>query len=226
MAIKKNEEAIEIRPVEIVSVPIRIVGDSPLIMHKWSEKAKRMMLEAQQGKKKGKAKEIRNPAREFIDSLYWTSGKPDIPDDADEDQCEALFHEAIANGATFGFPVTAIKQGAQSAAFRLGWTKNKMSMRAAFFIESDDEGLVQIHSDPPVLREDMVKIGMGSSDLRYRGEFRNWYADIVIRYNKNGEISLENIVNALNAAGYACGLGEWRPERDGDYGRYHVESVA
>ena len=54
MATKKaNTEVIEIRPIEIKKVTIRIVGDTPLIMHAWSEKAKRMMLEAQMGIAKG-----------------------------------------------------------------------------------------------------------------------------------------------------------------------------
>ena len=45
MATKKNEEIIEIKPVEIKSVKLRIVGDSPLITHAWSAKAKRQILE-------------------------------------------------------------------------------------------------------------------------------------------------------------------------------------
>ena len=50
MATKKAAtEVIEIRPIEIKKVTIRIVGDTPLSMHAWSEKGKRMMLEAQMG---------------------------------------------------------------------------------------------------------------------------------------------------------------------------------
>ena len=26
----------------------------------------------------------------------------------------------------------------------------------------------------------------------------------------------------INAGGYVCGIGEWRPERDGQYGMFHV----
>ena len=49
-----KSEVIEIKPIEIKKMTIRLVGDTPLIMHAWSEKAKRQMLEAQQGKAKGK----------------------------------------------------------------------------------------------------------------------------------------------------------------------------
>ena len=216
MATKKAAtEVIEIRPIEIKKVTIRIVGDTPLIMHAWSEKAKRMMLEAQMGMAKGKKKEAKNPVDDFIRSMYWLTPMP-------EDGTMESFEEAIANGARFGFPVTAFKQAAISAAYRMGWAKDKMSMRGAFFIDSDENGMIEIHSDTPEMREDMVKVGMGTADIRYRGEFKNWYADLTISYNANGQYSLENIVNIINAGGYVCGVGEWRPERDGQNGMFHV----
>lgn len=37
MAAKKIETAIELKPIELETVKIRIEGISPLIMHKWSE---------------------------------------------------------------------------------------------------------------------------------------------------------------------------------------------
>lgn len=216
MATKKAAtEVIEIRPIEIKKVTIRIVGDTPLIMHAWSEKAKRMMLEAQMGVAKGKKKEAKNPVDDFIRSMYWLTTMP-------EDGTMESFEEAITNGARFGFPVTAFKQAAISAAYRMGWAKDKMSMRGAFFIDSDENGMIEIHSDTPEMREDMVKVGMGTADIRYRGEFKNWYADLTISYNANGQYSLENIVNIINAGGYVCGVGEWRPERDGQNGMFHV----
>ena len=216
MATKKTE-VIEIRPIEIKKVTVRVVGDTPLIMHAWSEKAKRMMLEAQMGIAKGKKKEVKNPADDFIRSMYWLTPMP-------EDGTMESFEEAIANGARFGFPVTAFKQAAISAAYRMGWAKDKMSMRGAFYIDSDENGMIEIHSDTPEMREDMVKGGIGTADIRYRGEFKNWYADLTISYNANGQYSLENIVNIINAGGYVCGVGEWRPERDGQNGMFHVQA--
>lgn len=216
MAIKKNTtEVLEIRPIEIQKVNLRIVGDTPLIMHAWSEKAKRMMLEAQMGLANGKKKEPKNPVEDFIRSMYWLTDMP-------EEMTEEAFNEAISNGARFGFPVTAFKQAAISAAYRMGWAKDKVSLRGAFFIDSDENGMIEIHSDAPKMREDMVKVGMGTADIRYRGEFANWYADMTISYNMNGNYSLENIMNIINAGGYICGVGEWRPEKDGQYGMFHV----
>ena len=242
MATKKTE-VIEIRPVEIVKAKITVVGDSPLIMHAWSAKAKREILEKEIGATKTKAREPKNPIEDFVSSMYWLTPMP-------EEMTAEAVGAALSGGARFGFPVTAFKQAAISAAYRMGWAKDKMSMRGAFFIEPDADGyyggdleidwekkrvvvvpnsfrseaLVEIHSDPSLMREDMVRVGMGSADIRYRGEFRNWWAELNINFNANGQYSLEQIINIINAGGFACGVGEWRPEKDGQNGTFHVEA--
>lgn len=213
----KSTEILEIKPIKIVKTTVRIVGTSPLIMHAWSEKAKREMLEKQMKTTKTSAKTAKNPVEDFIRSLYWLTPMP-------ETFTEEAFDKAIADGARFGFPVTGIKQAAISASYRLGWTKDKMSLRGVFFIDGDENQMIEIHSDPPIMREDMVKIAGGTADIRYRGEFRNWYADLDISFNENGQYTLEQIINIINAGGYTCGIGEWRPERDGQYGMFIVDA--
>lgn len=242
MATKKTE-VVEIRPIEVVKTKIRIVGDSPLIMHAWSAKAKREILVKEIGATKTKAREAKNPVEDFVSSMYWLTPMPT------EFTKEAV-HDSLCNGAKFGFPVTAFKQAAISAAFRMGWSKDKMSNRGAFFIDPEVDGyysgdleidwdrkgvkvvpnvfraepMVEIHSDGPIMREDMVRVGMGSADIRYRGEFQNWYADLTVSFNANGQYSMEQILNIINAGGYVCGVGEWRPEKDGQYGMFHIQT--
>ena len=218
MVKKATAEVIEIRPIQIKTFTVHIVGDTPLIMHAWSEKAKREMLEKQMKVTNTKSRDAKNPVEDFIRSMYWLSPMP-------EEMTMEAFEEAIANGARFGFPITAFKQAAISAAYRMGWAKDKMSMRGAFFIDGDENQMLEIKSDAPIMREDMVKVGMGTADIRYRGEFRNWSADINISFNENGQYSLEQIINIINAGGYVCGVGEWRPERDGQYGMFHVTAT-
>lgn len=221
----KTEETIEIRPLKRSIAKIRIVGDSPLIIHAWSEKAKREMLEAQQTQKKTKVKkkDAKVPVADFINSLYWLTEKPETDDKTDE-ELMGEFEEALQNGARFGFPVVAIKKAANSAAYRSGWVKNQMELRGAYFFRSETDGNVEVLSDDgPIMREDMVRIGMGKADIRYRGQFNTWHIDLTMEYNENGNISLEDIINCINAGGYSVGIGEWRPEKDGEYGRFHVE---
>lgn len=241
MATNKNADIIAITPIKKDDITVRIIGDSPLIMHAWSAKAKREILWKEIGFPKTKARDVRDPIGDFCSSAYWLTPMPD------ELTFESV-HEAIVNGARFGFPCTAFKQAAIAAGFRMGWAKNMTSLRPAFFIEPDFDGyyagdlqidydnrcidivpnqyrfepMVEIHSDLPVIREDMVRVGMGSADIRYRAEFRNWYADLKVVFNANGQYSKEQVINLINAGGYACGVGEWRPEKDGQFGMFHV----
>lgn len=221
MAVKKTVE-VAIAPLDIQTINIRLVGDTPLIVHRWDEKNKRMMLEAQQGKSKGKKKDPKIPVADFIHSMYWLDGKEPNTDGLSEEECEKAFADAIASGARFGFPATAFKKAAISAAYRMGWSKDKVSLQGAFFINGVDGDLVEIKSDAPIMREDVVKIGMGTADLRYRGEFGNWSTEFTMTYNANGQYSLENILAMLNAGGYTCGVGEWRVEKGGQFGMFHV----
>lgn len=124
MATAKKTETVEIKPIEIKQVTLRIEGDTPIIMHAWSEKAKKMMLDAQMGLAKGKKKEAKNPIDDFIQSMYWLTDKP-------KESTEEAFMQAIKDGARFGFPATSFKQAAISAAYRLGYVKDKMGLRGA-----------------------------------------------------------------------------------------------
>ena len=214
---KKNEAAIiEIKPLNIVTTTVRIEGDTPLIMHSWSEKAKRMILDKQMKKTKSSAKEAKNPVEDFIESIYWIEGKP-------SEYTEDAFEDACKNGARFGFPVTAIKQATISSAYRNGITKDMASLRGAFFIAGEgSELLAEVKGCTPTMREDMVRVGMGVADIRFRGEFANWYMDLQVSYNANGTYTLDQIINLINVGGFSCGIGEWRPEKDGNYCMYHV----
>lgn len=214
---KKTEQLIEIRPLDIKKVGIRIVGDTPLIVHAWSDKAKKMMLDTQMGVTKTKAKEKRDPFDDFIQSMYWLEGKP-------EESTPEAFEEAVENGAKWGFPVGAIKQAANSSAYRLKWVKNQMELRGAYFLKTEYGEMAEIKGSVPKMREDMVRIGMGTADLRYRAEYFPWYMDMTLEYNASGGMSLEQIVNVISAGGFVCGIGEWRPERDGTFGTYHLET--
>ena len=222
---KKKEEIIEIQPLQRAKVPIRIVGETPLIVHAWSEKAKKEMLDAQMGKSKGKKKDPKNPVQDFICSAYWLTPKP-------EDDGFEAFEKTVNDGARFMFPVTALKNASVSAAYRMGWTKDKVSMRGSMWLwDANPNGdvpleMMEIHSDElPEMREDMVKIGMGTADLRYRMQYTKWHMDIVLEYIEGGQFSLENILNIIYAGGLVCGIGEWRNEKGGIFGQYHVEGV-
>ena len=232
MAMKaaKTEE-ISIRSFEQKTTKIRIVGDSPLIIHNWSEKAKKEMLDAQTGKGKTKKKPCKMPFDDFARACYWITP---MPTETIKDPCngeerevvtEELFDKAIKDGAKFGIKTISFKLAGNSTAYRMGWVKNQMGLRGAYFLGSEFGELAEIKGCIPMMREDPVKVGMGSSDLRYRPIFENWYCDLDLHLNTGFGFSFDDIINAINAGGAGCGVGEWRPEKDGPFGTYHVEIV-
>lgn len=195
MATAKTNDVvrIEIPPINIQRTSIRIVGDTPLIVHNWSEKSKKEMLDKQM-KKASTGRTTKDPEQDFRDSLYV------LPD------------------GRYGFPSVGFKNAAVTACTSLDKSVTKVGARQAFHVSGE---LVVIEGDQPTPREDMVRVGMGSADLRYRGEFKNWYADIEVVFNPHA-MSLEQIINLFNYAGFGVGVGEWRPEKNGQFGRFHV----
>jgi hypothetical protein len=190
--------------IDTRTMQLRLVGDSPLISHAWSQKAIEMML-AKQMKKAKTAKDAKDPWSDFCESLYWLSAKPAKPTEDDVTKAE------------FGFPCVAFKAAAVGAC-RFSEGIKMTEARGAFHVSGE---LVKIESDPPKMRQDMVRIAMGTADVRFRGEFTQWAATITVAYNA-AALSPEQIVNLFNLAGFGVGVGEWRPEKDGSYGRFHV----
>lgn len=185
-------------------IEVTLVGDSELICHRWSDKAKQMMLDKQM-KKASKGKEAKDPWQDFCDSLYWMTKQPEkaTPEDIE--------------AAEFGMPAVAFKAAAVGAC---RFADMKMTeARGAFHVENE---MIKIDSnEPPRMREDMVRISMGTADIRYRGGFPQWSVTLPVVYNATA-ISPEQIVNLFNIAGFGIGIGEWRPEKDGQFGRFHV----
>lgn len=211
MSTKKEEKVIELKKVQVKSMQITIVGDSPLLMRRFSEKAKQQILDIQTKKAKA-TREARDPWADMIDGLNWLTPMP-------EEKTEAGLNKAIANGAAFGFPAVGLKQSAISAAYRAGLSKNKVELQGLFHIP--DEYIVI--EGIPEMREDYVKIPKtGAADLAFRGEFKQWKSTFTINYIE-GIYSIEQIINFINLGGFTVGIGEWRPEKGGSFGRFHVE---
>ena len=230
MATKKTadeKKVIYIKPVEEGILNIRIVGDTPLILSAWTKKAVREMLDAQtEGKKTKKQTVLKNIWAETAERLYWMDGEPDV----DYSDWTPELYEELAEGARFGFPATAFKQAAISAALRSGYIKYKTEIQGDFFIVGEgDRQLVEIkYNEIPSMREDNVRLaGIGRvADLRHRPQFESWYSDLIVKYDLNGNIDAESIINLINLGGRKCGVGEWRVEKAGQYGMFHVESVS
>jgi len=188
---------IALEPIMQVRVTTRLIGKSPLIQHQWGEKAISMMRDKHAGKKT-KNRDVRDPQAEGEAAAYRTE-----------------------KGA-YGVPAMAIKAAVLGAAHKdLGIEKTLV--RKALFLVCDDKGKVlPMDCDEPEIREDTVRVGMGSADLRYRPYFHRWAVDVT--WEIDGTLlRVEDLVNLINRAGFGVGIGEWRPEKGGEYGRFEVD---
>ena len=190
---------ISLKPIARARMTFGIRSTSPLLMHQWSEKAKRMMRDKQQEGKKTKTRELRNPDEEAKSATYTT---------ADGD---------------VGIPAMAFKSAIVTAAHKdIGIEKTLV--RKALFLICDDANMVIPFTEcaEPIVREDMVRVGMGSADLRYRPEFKTWKAEVALEID--AELLQDKDVLALvGRAGFGVGVCEWRPEKGGEFGRFEID---
>lgn len=185
---------IELPPFNLCRMELLLIGDAPLICHAWSAKTKAEML-AKQMKRAQEARPAKDPEQDYQDSLYR---HPD---------------------GGWAFPAIAFKAAAVDACSHVSGI-TKVAARGAFHIMGQ---WVRIEGEP-TMREDMVRINMGTADIRYRGAFDPWAATVPLQYNAS-LMSDEQIVHLFNVAGFGVGVGEWRPQRGGIFGRFHVESI-
>ena len=87
--------------------------------------------------------------------------------------------------------------------------------------------LAEVKGCVPKMLESMVRVGGVSktADIRHRAIFEDWYMDLEVSWNRNGPVTIEQIVNLINLGGFSNGIGEWRPEKDGSYGCFQVVPV-
>lgn len=230
---QKATERVEIKKVPIEKARIKIVGDSPLLVHAWSEKAKKELLAGMQmtkQEKKMKEHEKKDPFADFVEAAYWITPMPQVRGLPEEKQVE-LFEKAIEEGAQFGFPTIAFKKAAITACYSEGTVTNRALMRRLFHVNavhgahvgSSQELAILNIEEPPECSEDPVKVGPARvADLRYRPCFRKWSVELELSLIKTGMFTMSDIINAIDKGGFMNGVGEWRTEKDGEFGNYHV----
>jgi hypothetical protein len=191
-AAAQSNAPVQINRIDAVQLQVPIIGTAPLIVHKFSEKAKQQMLDAQQGVKK--PKERRDPNSDYLAAFYRCKGSSDKPDEA---------------GFRPGFPVIAFKAATVSAARFYGKEVTMTGLRQTMFFTGE---LSDIDNQQLV----------GGTDLRYRPEFTEWRTTLTVTFVKSA-LTEESVLSLIDAGGMGVGVGEWRPEKSGDFGTFQVD---
>lgn len=192
------------RPLlKLMKVPI--IGTTSLIVHSWSQKAIQMILDKQQ-KKPQKAKDAKNPDNDYNESRYISDDNWD------------------------GVPAAAFKAAIVGACRQVDGLSMTLAKRLAFiqpdgFSTKQNIELTRIQGKPR-MRRDMVRVASGTADVRFRAEFQQWSAELLVEFNAQ-VIGPEQLLNLIAIAGYSEGIGEWRPSAPesatGTHGRWRVD---
>jgi len=197
---KEQESPFELIEMRIGHLTVNLIGETPLIMHRQSQKDKQgLLLPAPEKNRAARAATLKHdPIGEFRASVYLNR----------DDKTPTLLH----------FPSNAFGKAMADVALDYpGATKTRIGRLTG--ISSVD---VFVYGIPEVFIRPVRLSGINKApDIRTRAILSEWCCSVTIRYSashfKEGEI-----IQLVNAAGMFRGIGDWRPEKGGDYGTWKL----
>lgn len=187
-------EQVQISAPNFKTAVFEIVGTAPLVINRFSQKAKGTIMETQEGGRAAGNKKKREP-KDF---------------------------DAVFNGARYinekgwdGFHAGSIRNACISACRLVGY---KMTIaKLSIFVEAD--GWDKFEPQIPLIRIkgvakkqiDPCVVANGNIDLRARAAYYDWSAKLKIRWDAD-QFTIQDISNLLMRVGMQVGIGEGRPD--------------
>ena len=200
MAKKIEAMQFEIQPIKMRELIVFLVGTSPLIMHRFAFKAWQELLYPSAKKNKAeRAQSMKHQPFEEYRGCFYLNRSQTQP---------ALFH--LPNGMPHqALAAAALDMPGATRASMERWT-NVVDININLF------GIPQLFMSM-VRNSDMNK----TPDVRTRPIFPKWACQITIQY-KSDPLTDNNILNLFAAAGTIVGMGDWRPQKGGPYGKFRL----
>lgn len=193
--------AISIEPLKLGFMEVTIEGSTPLLCNRPREEVMAGILQKQmsEGTKLSKtARAPRDPQKEVAGSMY-----------------------KISDGV-YGFPSGGFKKCLAVTSTRFGDAKGKQLVFGAVQINTD---LLKIQGSKPQTDERGVRLKNGSFVPSFRGRFpAPWTMVIPIEFNES-MISKDELATLIQHAGFSTGIGSYRVENGGPYGKFVVKKV-
>ncbi|HZT90266.1 MAG TPA: hypothetical protein VFA12_20165 [Stellaceae bacterium] len=194
---KAKDEApsaiVVIEPPKFQRAVIRIVGTSPYVQNKFSQKAREQM-EAKQRAGSQATKGRKREPKDF-DAVY-----------------EGALH--VSREGWYGIPAPAFRNAMISACrvvgFRMTLAKLSVFIEADGFDRDDGTPLVKIEGAPRPFHM-TARNETGVADVRVRPIWDDWSANVRVRWDAD-QFSATDIMNLLARAGMQVGVGEGRPD--------------
>lgn len=200
MAKKVETADLEIMEIHTRQVTFNIVGISPMIMHRFDQKAWReLLLPSQQKNRAEKAMSLKHdPIAEFRGALYM-SRDPNSPTAIHVPG--GSFHNALGQAA-IDIPGAA-----------------KSEIKRLTTVVDETVHLYGL----PLLGCHMVRNSgiNGAPDVRTRPIFREWACQITFKFIAD-LVKEKQLAALMGAAGHIVGIGDWRGQKGGPYGRFRL----
>lgn len=201
----KAPKKVEITDVEIMEIhtgriTMNIVGMTPMIMHRFDAKAWReLLLPAPPKNRAEKAITLKHdPIAEFRGALY-RSRDPKAPTAIHLPS--GSFHKALGQAAI------DIPGAAKAEMLRL---------------TSVVDETVHLYGLPLVSCMMVRNSGInGAPDVRTRPVFREWACSITFQFIAD-LVKERQLLALMGAAGHIVGIGDWRGQKGGSYGRFRL----
>ena len=183
-----------------VEFKVDIEGISPLVLHRFSEKARKQMRDKKLGiTGRTRNREACDPEAEMNDARYLVDGVDHIP-------------------------AMALKNAIIGAAHRdIGIMKTDVRKSLFLVVDGmhpDNTPVIVLQAGEPRNFEAPVTVGQ-SKDLRWRPMWEKWAVSVKMIIATEG-LPLDTLTELIQRAGFGVGVGEWRPEKGGDFGRFQI----
>jgi hypothetical protein len=208
---KNKEKVIDIKPIVLNTIRVRIEGDSDLILNKMNRRNRQTLVDKQRNKSKTIAEP--NMWEDLITAMHWRDGEP-------TDYTEEGMKKALTDNApcitTFGlkksFEEAIVRNGIDTYATKF---KNGVNIIAP-------HGLAPVKFGTHRVEEKLISAKKGSPVLSDQNIFSEWSAEFDVQFTEGGAYSAEQIIQIIGLAGFGGGIGSGRTS---GYGRYHVSEV-
>ena len=211
MAKKNEEQVIELKPINPITITVTIEGTSDLVLNKMNDPTARALTDA----RKDKAKNLEKPDEweQVITAMHWLKGKPT---DFSQKGLENALKDNAPCLTAFG-----LKKSFADAVVRNEISQYATKFNASVNVVGQGDNLVPIRFAEHHIDEKLMSPKKGAPVLVRLNRFSGWSADITLSFVDTA-YSTEQIINIINLAGFGLGIGSGRSS---GYGRYKVVGV-
>lgn len=197
MARKQSDQlVVGVEAISFVENEFILVGTSPLIMNRFSEKARQQLLVPARRRSPAERKGLpHDPIDEFRSAVYRLSTGPTL--------C--------------AFPASGLKKALVEAA-RYVKRVTRTDVERQVFVRG---AMLPVYGRPYVFMTTVRRPKDKTADVRTRAIFPQWAMQAVIAYPE-GAFTYPQIAALVLAAGQFVGIGDWRPETKGSYGQFYI----